>query len=238
MVNRFYDPVMEPTLWLMVSIIFCIFAVYFIYKYRKIEPEGRSFIFGLIIFSITFAIARLIETIRRYFYINDYYDIVDSNFTITGINLLLRLSYYIIAWTGITVFFFVFEKYIMEKKTKFLITVSSSLEGIFSCLLYFTAEAFWNFTIVVILFFGVAIVPIILFLYLSIKGLYLSNKIAWIINTIGFLFFLLGVIGDLPESYIFVQNIPGILLHYFNPIAESLGAILMGIGFSIIYKNV
>ncbi|MHA1753472.1 MAG: hypothetical protein ACTSYZ_14000, partial [Candidatus Helarchaeota archaeon] len=136
------------------------------------------------------------------------------------------------------VFFFVFEKYIMEKKTKFLITVSSSLEGIFSCLLYFTAEAFWNFTIVVILFFGVAIVPIILFLYLSIKGLYLSNKIAWIINTIGFLFFLLGVIGDLPESYIFVQNIPGILLHYFNPIAESLGAILMGIGFSIIYKNV
>jgi len=234
---RFYDPVYEPILWLFVSIAFTIISLYFIYKYIRIEKEAKPFFKGLIAFSVLFTIARTIETYRRYYYVGDYYDIVDSNFTISGLNLILRLLYYIVAWTGISIFYFIFEQQIMDKKTKYLITICSILEGSFSCSLYFTANALWNFIIVAILFFGVAFVPIILFIYLITKSIYLSKKCGWIFNTIGFIFFILGVMGDLPESYEIVKYLPGEFVHYFNPIAQILGVIFLGIGFSLIYKK-
>ncbi len=202
------------------------------------EKEAKPFILGLLTFLVSYTIARTIETIRRYFIIGDYYDIVDSNFSITGLNLWLRLCYYIFAWTGITIFFYVFESYILNNKTRFMITICSALEGIFSCMLYFTANAFWNFIIVSILFFGVALVPLLFFINLAVKSMYKYQRIAWILIIIGFIFYLLGVMADLPEAYVFVQNLPGEFLHYFNPIAQSIGIILMGSGFIILYRNV
>lgn len=231
--------VIESSLWIIVSIIFGIITLFFVNKYRKMDKEAKPFILGLIFFIGTFMIARTIETYRRYFYSGNYHDIVESGFRIFGTNLILRLLYYIIAWGGISVFYLVFEKYIMNRKTKYILTVCTILEGTFSCLLYFTHNELWNFMVVTILFFGVAFIPLILFIYLSIKAVYRSNRIAWILNTIGFIFFVLGVMADLPEAYTFVQNIPisEELIRYFNPIAMSIGAILMGTGFWIMYKS-
>ena len=231
--------VLESSLWIIVSIIFALITLFFVNKYRKMDKEAKPFILGLIFFIGAFMIARTIETYRRYFYSGNYYDIVESGFMIYGVNLILRLLYYIIAWGGISVFYFVFEKYIMDKKTKYIMTFCSILEGTFSCLLYFTHNDPWNFMVVTILFFGVAFIPLISFTYLAIKAIYRSNRIGWLLNVIGFIFFVLAVMADLPEAYIFVQNIPisQDLIRYFNPIEMAIGAILMGTGFWIMYKS-
>ncbi|HUX98237.1 MAG TPA: hypothetical protein VMV49_01670 [Candidatus Deferrimicrobium sp.] len=243
----FVDLVIEPPLWFIVSAIFAIITIYFINKYKKIGAEARPFILGLVLFIGSFTIARTIETIRRY-YIGSYYDIIDSNFTLIGANLILRLCYYIIAWAGITIFYFVFEKHIMkkgmQKNTRYILTFCSAAEGFFSCLLYFTAAAAWVLYCVIILFFIVVFFPIIFFLYLVKMAISREQKIAWVIVSLGFLLALLGVMGDLPEAslivtqYFGVPFLPPAFIHYGTPILQAVGATLLGIGFATIYKVV
>ncbi len=243
----FVDLMLEPPLWFLVSGIFAIITFYFINKYRKIGEEARPFILGIIIFVGCFTIARTIETIRRY-WIGSYYDIIDSHFSITGLNLVLRLSYYLIAWAAITIFYFMFEKHIMKKgmniNTRYILSICSAAEGTFSCILYFTAAAQWVLYCVSILFFVIVFFPIIFFLYLSKMAPMKGQKIAWIIVTIGFILVLLGVIADLPETFLVVTQYMGAsffspeLIHYGTPILQALGAFFLTIGFARIYKNV
>ncbi len=245
--NGFVDPVMEPILWFIVSAVFALIAIYFIYKYTKISQEAKPFILGWILFIGAFTVARTIETVRRY-YIGSYYDIIEQNFTlIDPLNLVLRLLYYIIAWSAITIFYFVLEKYIMKggmkKNTRYILTVFSALEGIFSVLLYFTAAAAWNLLIVSGLFFVVAFFPLFLFVYITINSITREQKIAWVVILIGFLLFLLGVMADLPETALVLEQYGGIILpvdlvHYGTPILQVAGGILVGTGFAIIYRKV
>ncbi|MHA1266599.1 MAG: hypothetical protein ACTSRS_15290 [Candidatus Helarchaeota archaeon] len=241
MVTGFLDFNTELALWLNVSGLFLIFTLILIRKYRRIGEEAKPFIFGIILFLMTFLIARTIETIRRHFVSGDYYDIVNSNFQIEGINLILRLSYYIIAWTGITIFYFVFERYIMKegmkKNTRYFLTICSALEGSFSCLLYFTANAIWVQAIVFILFFGVAFFPILFFSYVAVKSLTRRQRIAWFLNTIGLFLFIAGVMIDLPEAAMITQTMPLELVHFVPPILQAIGVLAMGIGFLAIYQE-
>ena len=71
-----------------------------------------------------------------------------------------------------------------------------------------------------------------------------GQKIAWVIVTIGFILVLLGVMADLPETFLVVTQYMGAsffspeLIHYGTPILQALGAIFLTIGFARIYKNV
>lgn len=247
MTNGFVDIPLEPILWFIASGIFAVIAIYFINKYTKINEEAKPFILGWILFVGAFTIARTIETVRRY-YIGSYYDILEQNFTLTDpVNLALRLSYYIIAWSAITIFYFVLEKYIMKegmkKNTKYILTVFSALEGLFSITLYFTAAAAWNLIVVAGLFFVVAFFPLFLFIYIAKNSITRNQKIAWIIILIGFILFILGVMADLPETALVLNQYSGValpleLVHYGTPILQASGGILVGTGFAIIYKNI
>ena len=245
--NEFVDLVMEPILWFMASAVFGLIAIYFIYKHTKIGEEAKPFILGWILFIGAFTVARTIETVRRY-YIGSYYDIIEQNFTlINPLNLVLRLSYYIIAWSAITIFYFVLEKYIMKqgmkKNTRYILTIFSALEGIFSVLLYFTAAAAWNLIIVSGLFFVVAFFPLFLFIYIAMNSITREQKIAWIVIMIGFLLFLAGVMLDLPETALVLEQYGGItlpveLVHYGTPLLQVAGGVLVGTGFAVIYRKV
>ncbi len=244
--NGFVDPVMEPILWFITSGVFIGILIYFIVQYFKINPEAKPFILGWILFNGGYLVARTIETIRRY-YIGSYYDILDSGFQITGLNLALRLSYYIIAWTAITIFYFVLEKYIMKesmkKNTRYALTIFSALEGTFSAMLYFTAAAAWNLLVVAGLFFVVAFFPIFFFIYLAKNTITREQRYAWIIIMVGFLLFILGVMADLPETALVLSQYAGTalpvwLVHYGAPIHQMVGGALVGTGFAIIYKGV
>ena len=238
MVERFLDPVGEPILWFLVVIIFGIIAIYFISKYRKMEKGSRSFILGIVFFTAFFMISRTIETIRRYFGIGSYYDIIDSNFSITGLNLVLRLLFYVTLWAGIGILYFVFEKYVMIKRTKYLLTIFSIIAGVTSCAIYLTAMEYWIFLVNATCFFIAGLFPIALFAYCSYTAINKSQRIAWIVLIIGFIFLLLGVLGDTPEAFMVTENLPQIFVHYFTPLAQAVGAIVMAYGLSTIYKAV
>ncbi|MHA1129826.1 MAG: hypothetical protein ACTSQQ_03365 [Candidatus Helarchaeota archaeon] len=244
--NGFVDPIIEPLLWFITSAVFLCILIYFIKKYFKINPEAKPFILGWILFIGGFTIARTIETIRRY-YIGSYYDIIDSGFQINGLNLWLRLSYYIIAWSAITIFYFVLEKYIMKegmkKNTRYVLTIFSALEGLFSATLYFTAATIWNLLIVASFFFIVAFFPIFFFIYLAKNAITKEQRYAWIFITVGFLLFILGVMADLPETSLVLSQyagstLPILLVHYGTPLLQMGGGVLVGTSFAIIYKEV
>ncbi len=243
------DLLWEPILWFIASIVFACMAIYFIYKYFKINEEAKPFILGWIMFIGAFTIARTIETVRRYF-IGSYYDILDEGFQITGLNLILRLSYYIIAWSAITLLFFLLEKYIMKegmkKNTHYILTIFAALEGIFSVCLYFSAAAVWNLLIVTGLFFIIAFFPLFFFVYLAKNAITKSQRIAWVVILVGFFFFLIGVMFDLPETSLVLLQYGGIdihaelwmIVHYGTPLLQAVGGTLVGTGFAIIYRNV
>ncbi|MHA1651322.1 MAG: hypothetical protein ACTSYB_14110 [Candidatus Helarchaeota archaeon] len=234
MVEEFLDPIGEPILWFLVSIIFGIISVYFILKFRKMEKGTRSFISGIIFFSTAFMVSRTIENIRRYCGIGGYYDLFD----ITGLNLALRLAYYTILWAGIAMLYFVFEKYVMNQKTKYILTIFSIITCIFSWAQYLTQGAAFIFPMYVACFFIVALFPIPLFAYCSKTSINKSQQIAWITMIIGFVFLLLGVLGDSPEAFFITLNLDQPFVHYFTPIAEAAGAIVMAYSLSTIYKYV
>lgn len=242
--SGFLNFTLEAGLWIMVSGLLLIVTLVFIRKYMKIDEAAKPFIFGLILFIGTFTIARTVETIRRHFVVGIFNaDIIGSNFQLDGLNLILRLSYYVIAWTGITIFYFVFEKYVMKegmkKNTRYILTMSSALEGIFSCLLYFTANALWNQVFVIVFFFGVAFFPPLFFLYVAFHSITREQKIAWLMITAAFFLFVAGVMIDLPESWVILtQTLPPEVIHFAPPILQALGLGFMGAGFATIYKNV
>jgi len=101
--------------------------------------------------------------------------------------LILRLSYYIIAWLGNTIFYYLFEKHVMKKgmkkNTYYILTIFSAAEGISSFLLYFTGAAVWVLYGVIAFFFVVVVFPVIFFLYLSKMAIMKGQKIGWIVVT-------------------------------------------------------
>jgi hypothetical protein len=131
----------------------------------------------------------------------------------------------------------------MKKNTYYILTIFSAAEGISSFLLYFTGAAVWVLYGVIAFFFVVVVFPVIFFLYLSKMAIMKGQKIGWIVVTFGHILFLLGVMFDLPEAYLVITqymgtSLPQVLIHYGTPVLQASGAILLGVGFATIYKNV
>lgn len=231
----------EIELWITASVILWIMAIYFIYRSRKIDKEARPFIYGIVVFAASFGTARLLETLRKYLIVAEdgfnYYDVIDANFGITGLSLWLRIAYYVLAWIGIAVLYFTFEKYVMNNKTKYILTIFSIFEAFLTVALYLTAGNEVIFLLAVYNFLIVGLFPIVLFLWIAYKSPYRSTQISWVIITIGFILFALGMMGDLPEAwFIITDQLPQLFVRYFTPLAQIFGTICMATGFVVIYK--
>jgi hypothetical protein len=194
--------------------------------------EAKPFILGLVLFALLFMIGRILETLARYYIISgSTYD-------------LLHLLYFIIPWTGNTIFYFVFEKYIMKKgikkNTRYILTIFSIIEGILLSSMVFAKDPLWSGLMLAASagFFVLGFFPIGLFIYLSLKAMSKDQKVAWLVIMVGFIFFVVSVAIELPEATLFTQSFPEEFIHYGAPIMQALGVILMGSGFAIIYKNI
>jgi hypothetical protein len=136
--NGFVDPVIEPILWFSASAIFFFLGLYFLQKLIKSGKESRFFFSGLTVFFFGWGIARLLETIRRY-YVGSYYDIIEDvisgNFTISGLNLILRLAYVIISWGAVVYFYIVTETIFLNKKSYYIFSISTVVQLIINTLI-------------------------------------------------------------------------------------------------------
>jgi len=227
------DPIVEPILWFIVSGCFLVMALYFgWYKYPRMGKEGKPFILGIALFALLFMIGRTLETFALFFGVSpSLYEI-------------LHLLYFIIPWTGNTIFYFVFEKYIMklgmQKNTRYILTISSAIEGTLLCFLIFAeGNLWWGILIAATAgFFILGFFPVGLFIYLSMKAISRDQKVSWLVIMAGFILFVVSVAIELPEAWVFTQNLPAELIHYGAPIMQALGVVLMGSGFAILYKNI
>ncbi|NVM31400.1 MAG: hypothetical protein HWN65_21355 [Candidatus Helarchaeota archaeon] len=236
--NGPYLDLVDIFLWHIMLLTFFIIIVYFIEKYRKMEAATRSFIGGVIFFITAFTLSRVVETIRRYVYETSSKVIYETNFSLTGLDLVLRLSYYVFIWIGIAIFYFVFEKYVMNNRTKYLLMMTSIITTFLSFVMYFTGWSDLIFALYAVCFFIVGLFPIVLFVYLSRTSPSREQRIAWLLMIGGFLLLLLGVLGDMPEAYFVTQNLDPTFIRYFTPLGQAAGAVLMAFSLSKIYKYV
>lgn len=231
---------LEIVLWVIVVIVIYQLGYYFLKRYREGPVESKPFNFGMCLFMFAFATARLIENMRGYYiafeYSLGYYDVVLTNFQITGINLVMRLSYYIIAWFGLAVISYIIEKNILSElgyNVRHYFTILAIIAGTLSILLYFNMV--WIFPamiIAVFMYFGSTIGFFFFF------GLRSEAKLrnSFLCVAIGFLFCVIGIFASLPESYYvigdFIMSIE-VFAHLGAPFVLISGLIIVSKGFQL-----
>ncbi len=228
-------------LWSIVIAVFFIIIIYFFVKYRKMETGSGVFILGIVCFATFFTMSRIVDVLRRLMggkSTVELYNYFLMPTTIEIWDLVLRLFYYVFIWLGIAIFYFAFEKYVMNNRTKFILMITSIFTTFLSFAMYFTGWQDWIFLLYAVCFFIVGLFPVVLFLYLAKTAITRAQRIAWLVMIVGFLLLLLGVLGDMPEAYFITQNLDPEFVRYFTPLAQAGGAVLMGYSLSIIYKYV
>lgn len=224
----------------------CLFMfAYFVRKYKRTEFHSRKFFLGLGVFSITFGIARLVETVRKYFVSDSLTDIVDAWLAggqIEGLNWQLRVLYYVIAWFGISILFYNTEKYVFQKKTKFIITLAAVVEGVISIALYFLVPGsplFEGLMIGAALgFFVAGLYPIIFLINLARKAVG-AVRVNTLVVTLGIVLFIMGVLVDLPETSYLAGDLISLIpfTGLLAPVLLFSGFIIMSVGFMRLYST-
>lgn len=233
--NGFVDLSLEPPLWFITSGIFFFLGIFFLIKFIKAEKEAKFFFSGLTIFMFLWSVARLFETIRRY-YVGSYYDIF-PDFNITGLNLILRLLYIVISWAGVAYFFFVVETKIAEKKSYYILTIVTCIQIFVSCFTYLIVPLrdILN-TATIILFLAITISACVIFFYMGFRSIGIK-KSPWLMLSIGLFLFVLGIAGDNPEAQGIVTLIWAPIVHYGMPILVISGMLLMSIAAMYLYTD-
>ncbi|MHA1819967.1 MAG: hypothetical protein ACTSU2_12885 [Promethearchaeota archaeon] len=241
LINNF--GIVEQIIWWMGSFIAIGLGVFFTNRMKKYEVSSK-FILGLAIFSYSYGIARIIENIRKYIISTDARDIFNAwvnGGQITDANYILRILYYAIAWTGIAIFYFVSERYIFKTKTHYLMTLASIVEGIASILNYVDHLTPYTIWISAVGYFIAAIFPIVLYLNMArVNTGVIRTSCIWV--ALGLLFFILGVLADLPESLYVIYitggtELPTFITSVLAPIALFLGLVIMAISFKKMFSS-
>ncbi len=156
---------------------------------------------------------------------------------ISGSELYWRIGYYIFSWLAIANFYYITEKNIFQRKTKYIFMYSAVGEGIVSIALYFTTirTHFVLQIFATIGFFLCGVAPIILYLVIAIKSTGIIRKSSFLV-TFGLLFLVLGVLCLLPESQYVVWTVTGQLLDAWfvavvGPLCLLTGLILLLYGY-------
>lgn len=231
----FVDIILEPILWFFTSGIFLILGTFFLYKLIKSEKAARSFFAGIMIFLYGWGIARIAETIRRY-YVGYYYDIVDNNFHIFDLDLILRLFYIIFSYTSIACLYYTLENKIFDRRSYFILTISTIFQIIVSTLVYFNISSIFLY-LTIILFFVIGLFPIVLFFYFGMIR-FVDKRNPWFLLSFGLLLFVAGVALDNPEGYDLVKNLlPSLIIHYGTPILVIIGMLIISAALIYIYRE-
>lgn len=193
---------------------------------------------GIAIFAFSYSIARLLENVRKYFVSTSLTDIVDSwkaGTQISGLNWDLRIVYYVIAWIGIAILFANVEKYVFQKKSKFLITIAALVEGTTSIALYVVPAGSLEFLILLTMSSIGFFVPCI-----ALAGLFavLAKNSPGKIRTgslgalVGIVLIFAGVLADLPEAaYIGGTALPDWITGIAAPVILFGGFLIISISF-------
>ena len=232
--------IVEISFWYIAVVICFIMMIMFFIQWRKRDSLQKPFFLGLVMFSICYTIARLLENIRRYS-VGDYNDVYNAwvmGTQITGINFILRFLYYFIAWIGITIMFFNIEHHIF-KKNKYFLTIISATEGTVSIINYivFNLVTFWLATI---FFFVIMFMPL-MFFNLARKTPKGKIRTACIIVAIGILLFAIGVMIDLPEfayfNHLIGQVSPESIIRLVAPIIIICALLMLNLGFRTFFPR-
>jgi len=235
---------LTASIWFIIVALCFVLAGFFFRRFKTSQVLSRPFFLGLAIFATTYGIARILENVRKYFISTNLNDIVDSwraSTQITGLNWDLRVLYYLIAWTGIAILFANMEKYVFQKKSKFLITVAAIVEGTASIALYVVPGGSLTFLILLgvssVGFFVPCIALAGLFgvLAKNSPGTMRSSSIGALV---GIVILFVGVLADLPEAgYIGGASLPDWITGIAAPIILFMGILIISSSFSKMFAK-
>lgn len=231
---------LEPILF-WVAVAFGYMVVFILLDHYRKTEAGKQFALGLVSFSLMFTVARTIENVRKFTIATNRLDIVNGwigiSDPISGLNLYLRISYYVLSWISIATFYYLSEKYVFQGKTKFILAFSALFEGTVSIALYFTSGSTQVIfqVLAVVGFFVCGIAPIIIYLLMAKISTGVLRQSS-VIVALGLTFFVLGVMTELPEGSFTVwlvtqQLLDAYLIAILAPICMALGFLILLIGF-------
>jgi len=225
-------------IWFIIVAFCFVLGGFFFHKYAKSQVLSRPFFLGIAIFAISYAVARMLENIRKYFVSTSLTDIVDSWKAGTQINDLnwdLRVAYYVIAWMGIAILFANVEKYVFQKKSKFLITIAALVEGTASIALYVVQAGSPTFMILMVVASVGFFVPCIALA--SLFGILAKNspgkmRLGCLGGLVGIVLIFVGVLADLPEAaYIAGTALPDWITGIAAPVILFGGFLIISASF-------
>ena len=206
---------------------------------------NSKFYSGPAFFFLFFGIARIFENIRKYFLASSSHDIFDAwaqGTQITGIELAVRLSYYIISFIGISIYFFITEKYLFKGKSFYVLTIGAVVEAVLSIFGYIPElRSLVGVMIATVCFIFIFLFPIPYYINLALKRKGFARRGLIMIVT-GNLSLLAGVTLDLPETmyinYFYQITYPSyIWTSVVAPIAAVIGSLLLGWGFLSMFQS-
>lgn len=231
--------------WFTSSILFILLGGFIIIQITRHKLSSRFFM-GVSVFGFCFGIARLIENIRIYFISTEKDDILNAwiqGGQITGVNLGLRISYYVICWIAIAYYLHEYEILILQRKTKFFFTYSAIGEGIVSIMNYIPSIRS-NYTVygALVGFFLGAVLPLIAQFIVALRTKDRVMRKAFTMAGFGLIIFLLGLSGDLPEGkyFLYIWESPindNFVLSIISPILLLTGIIIMFFGYYRLFQR-
>jgi len=221
-------------LWIVNLIVLVAIAIIFFRMYKGV---GATFYLGVTFFYIMYFVSRLSEVLRVW--VIPQADWVTINtFPLDPIslslNFWLKTTYTIFSYIGLTVIYFVLERYVF-KRTKYLFTICVPIITVISIFDSLepnrdaTNGSIWLYISIpffIILLFGI----VFMYTYLAIKssGAVRRNSI---IIIFGMLVFEFGLIFALPDATFLFATIPPDFMTISAPILMTLGVFLQIQGF-------
>lgn len=238
--------IVEPTLW-WINVVLCILVSFIFLQNMRKSATGQKFLTGCFIFSLFFGLGRILENIRKFYIASDRMDIakwfVDLGPAISTTEIVLRIIYYALSWFSISTFYYITEKHVFQGKTKFIFMFSGIGEGVTAILLYFTDDLLRIIIqmVAVVLFFVCGVAPVLLYLIMAIKSTGVLRQSAFL-AALGFLFFVMAILAELPESNFVVYLVTGQFLDAWliaglAPLSMTLGLILLVIGYKKMFAG-
>lgn len=224
----------EILLWYcVVTACFIMAGIFFLESKRRIG-FSKPFFRAVGIYALCYAIARLIENIRRYS-VGTYNDIVEAWIAgdqISGLSLIFRLLYVTISFIGIVFLYYNIERYIFTNN-RYFVTIFSIIQAFLSIIIYIYFHLIFFYLAVAIFFIPCYFLPILFFnAARKAPSKYIRN--GCILTAIGIIMFTTAVIIDLPESayvsYVFGIKPSESIIRLISPILLILGVIISTFG--------
>ncbi|MHA1277818.1 MAG: hypothetical protein ACTSQI_01750 [Candidatus Helarchaeota archaeon] len=196
--------------------------------FRYYARDKMKFYIGVAVFYMLFVVARILEIIRLYF---NPEGALNPPYLTLGWNFWLKTGYTLFSYIGLTIIYFVLERYVFTR-TKYIFTIFVPITTIIS--IWFTIDValydlLFLITIPLYLLILFGIIGMYIYLAVSTSGEVRRNSILIIF---GIFLFELGLVFALPEAQISLfSGIPVEVLWVSAPILSIIGVILQIGGF-------